>query len=165
MPRSLTWLGLMALLTVLVAACGGDGTLSDEAYFEAVEDVGADSDARAEPLFETFSNEAGDAPPDAETATAFLDGYQALFVAARAGTAALSAPSDLAAAHEALLDAMAAVIDEIGRARVRVEAGELESVFTEVEPAAFDEFARACATLEQLARDRGFHLELSCADG
>ena len=165
MRRSLTWLGLMGLLTLLVAACGGDGTLSDEAYFEALEDVGADADARAEPLFETFSNEAGDAPPAAETATAFLDGYQALFVAARAGAAALSAPIDLAAAHETLVDAMDAVIDEIGRARVRVEAGELESVFVEVAPAAFDEFARACATLEQLATDRGFDLELSCADG
>ena len=129
-----------------VAACGGDGTLSDAAYFEALEDVGADSDARSEPLFETFSNEAGDAPGDAETAMAFLDGYQALFVAARAGTAALSAPSDLAAAHEALVDAMDAMIDDIERARQRVEAGELESVFAEVEPAAFREFARACDT-------------------
>ena len=152
---------LSVLAALALAACGGDDPLSDEAYFEGLEAVGAQSDAQAEPLFEPFAD---DTPPDAETAAAFLVGYQALFETASAGTAALVPPSDLAAAHDASLEAMDAVIDEIERARVRVEAGEVDSVFVELRPAAFDDFARVCATFEQLAVDRGFHLQLSCAD-
>ena len=159
MRRPLIWLGLLAALTLLVAACGDENILSDEEYFEALEDVGADSDARAEPLFEALGDE-----PDAETALAFLAGFHALYVEAREGVATLAAPSDLAAANRAFVDAADAVIVAIEKARVRVEAGDLASVFAEVEPAAFERFRRACAALEQLARDRGFTVELSCAD-
>ncbi len=161
MRQPLTWLGLLAALTLLVAACGDENILSDEEYFEALEDVGADSDARAEPLFDAL----GDEPPDAETALAFLAGFHALYVEARAAVSTLAAPSDLAAANRAFVDAADAVIVAIEQARVRVEAGDVASVFAEVGPAAFDEFRRACAALEQLARDRGFTVELSCADG
>ena len=157
MKRALPWLGLLVTLALLLTTCGGDEALSDEAYFAALQDVGADSSARAGPLFETLRG----APPDTETALAFLDGYQALLGEARAGVAVLAAPSDLAAANDAFVDAAGAAIAALERARVRVEAGELEAVF---EPAAFAEFVRACVTLEQRAADRGFELEL-CATG
>ena len=87
MRRSVLGIGLVAALAALLAACGGDDALSAEEYFEGLEAVGAQSDAQAEPLFEPFAD---DAPPDAETAAAFLVGYQALFEAARAGTVELA---------------------------------------------------------------------------
>ncbi len=45
MRRSLTWLGLLTTLTLLVAACGGaDGGLNVEADFESREETTADFD-------------------------------------------------------------------------------------------------------------------------
>ena len=163
-----TWFGLLAALALLAAACGDD-TLSDEAYFEALADIGADSDAAAEPLFAPFAgDESGSAVlrAGAEAAVAFLDGFQALFVVARADTAALAPPSDLAAAHDAVVAAMDEVIDELEEARAQVAGGaDVETIFEHPQPAAaFDEWRRACATLQQLAADRGFELELSCVE-
>ena len=164
MRRSLTRLGLAGLLTLLLVACGGDDGLSDAAYFDALADVGADSAARLEPLHALFDGPEGGETlplPDAETAVAFLDGLQALMAEARDAGAALAAPSDLAAANDAFVDAADAMIAQIERARGRVAAGELdfEAVFPEVETS---DFRRACATLEQFATDRGFDLDLFC---
>ncbi|MCZ6544701.1 MAG: hypothetical protein O6913_03225 [Chloroflexi bacterium] len=167
MRRSLTWLGLVGLLTLLLAACGGDDSLSDEAYFQALADVGAESDARLEPLYAPFAGDESGAAflrGGEEAAVTFLDGLQAVMAEARDAVAALAAPSDLTAANDAFVEAADAMIAEIDRARLRVEAGDLESVFEEVEPAAFDEFRRACARLQQLALDRGFDPKLSCAE-
>ena len=164
MRRSFAWLGLLATLALLVAACGDD-TLSDEAYYAALADVGADSDARGDALFATFATEAGDALVDTEAATTFLDGFQAIFVDARAVVATLAAPRDLASAHDAFVEALDTVIDELEEGRAQVAAGaDIVAIFLDLQLAAFDELERVCDRLERLGRDRDIHVTLSCAD-
>ena len=156
MKRPLPWLGLLATLALLATACGGDNSLSAEAYFSSLQDVFDPGDTRTQDLFEALGDE-----PDAEAFATFLVGEQALFARVRAGTAALSPPSELAAAHTAFLDAVDATIDEIERAR---EAGtdNLETLFDQAGNV-FEEFGRTCATLQQLAEERGIDVALSCA--
>ncbi len=155
MRSSLTVLGLLTVLALLVAACGGDDTLSVEAYFEALEDVDAAGEA------ETFFEGDGDTPPDAETIATYFDGLHAFGRSFRVDFAALTAPTELAVAHDALLDAVDAVIVEIER--VRATGADIETFFEEGGDE-LDAFGRACATLQQIATDRGIDLELSCAD-
>lgn len=156
MKRSLPWLGLLATLALLVTACGGNDTLSAEAYFSSLQDVFDPADTRTQDLFETLGDE-----PDAEAFAAFLVGEQALFADVRVRTAALSPPSELAPAHSAFLDAVDATIDEIERAR---EAGtaNLETLFDQAGNV-FEEFGRTCGTLQQIAEERGIDIALSCA--
>ena len=156
MKRPLPWLGLLATLALLVTACGGNDTLSAEAYFSSLQDVFDPADTRTQDLFEILGDE-----PDAEAFAAFLVGEQALFADVRAGTSALSPPSELVAAHDAFLDAMDAAIDEIARAR---EAGtaSLETLFDQAGNV-FEEFGRTCGTLQQIAEERGIDVALSCA--
>ena len=156
MKRPFPWLGLLATLALFVTACGGNDTLSAEAYFSSLQDVFDPADTRTQDLFETLGDE-----PDAEAFAAFLVGEQALFADVRAGTTALSPPSELAAAHDAFLDAMDAAIEEIERAR---EAGKdnLETLFDQAGNV-FEEFGRTCGTLQQIAEERGIDVALSCA--
>ena len=51
MRRSGVWLGFVATLALLVVACGGDDSLSDEAYFESLDDIAVDVDLRELSLF------------------------------------------------------------------------------------------------------------------
>ncbi len=174
MRRSLTWLGLLATLTLLLAACGGDDSLgvddrlgaaddrqAVEAYFEALESLAADVDARGEELVETLLGDVVDLP-DPETLAVLLDAWQELFEDARAAVAALAVPSDLAPAHAAFVAAIDAVIAETKEGRTRAEAGDI-GAFVEIS-AAFAEFERTCTALERLAGDRGIDVALSCGD-
>ncbi len=158
MRRFLTVLGLLATLTLLVAACGGDEALSDREYFAALGDSSADAEARDNALDEAFPF---DEPPDAETVAAFLDAFQAIFIDARADIAALAPPPDLAAAHDAMVAAQDAVITVFDEARADAET--FSDVFDEAR-GVFDEFERSCTTLAQLAADRGIAVELFCGD-
>lgn len=161
MRRSLTVLGLLALLPLLVAACGDD-TLSDEAYFAALEAESADAAAQGEAVFERLIGDV--AVDDPESVVAFLDAFRATWEDTRATTAALTPPSDLATAHDALVEALDAVIEELGVAVAEAEAGNVDTFFAIAEPVALAELERACAALERLGRDRDIHVSLACAD-
>ena len=162
MMRPLPWLGLLATLALLLAACGGDDTLSDREYFAALEAVSAAAEARDVTIPE-LSPEA-----DAEAVAAYFDAFQALFVETRADLAALAPPTELTTAHDALVDALDAVIDEIEQVR-EADADEsfadVLSFFTA--GGGIDEFNRACVTLHQLAADRDipFLFDDDCTDG
>ncbi len=149
-------LGLLAALALLMTTCGGDDTLSDREYFAALQDVFDPGDTRTQDLFDTLGDE-----PDAEAFAAFLVGEQALFRDVRGETAALSPPGELAPAHNTFMDALDAVIAEIERARA-AGTDSLETLFDEA-GIVFEDIARTCGTLQQLAEDRGIAVALSCA--
>ncbi len=163
MRRSWIGLSVASVLVLLLSACGSDGdALSDREYFEALGEVAAAAEAQDQALDAAFPF--GDTPPDAETLTAVLDRFQAIFSDARAGFAGLATPPDLAVAHNEMVAAQDAVIGEFERARGVVETvADLQTFFAEASPA-FDEFTRACLNLEQLAADRGIVVELFCPE-
>jgi hypothetical protein len=155
--RSLTWLGLLGALALLVTACGSDDQLSAEVYFASLEEVLDEAEIRGEGLFGALGDE-----PDAEAVATFLVGELKLFSDARSDIAALSPPSELAAPHKAFLDATDAAIGEIERAR-ETGTDSLDTFFAEADDM-LEEFGRACATLQQLAEQRGVDIALSCAN-
>ena len=159
--RSLTLLGLLASLALLIAACGDD-TLSHEAYFQALEAQSADADAQGEAVFQRLIGDV--AADDPESVVAFLVAFRATFEDARANAAALAPPSDLTTAHDALVEALDAVVEELGVALAEAEAGNVDTFFAIAEPVAFAEFRRTCAALERLGRDRDIHVSLACTD-
>lgn len=169
MQRSLAVLGLLAALALLLAACGGDDTLSVEAYFEALQEVDADAEARGGAAKDAALQALADADPtDSDGATAaFFDPLEKSTRAFRADLAALTAPAEVAAAHTALVDATDAVIDEIDKVRARggdAAFVDLVAFLTDAGDAN-DEVLRACIALEQLAADRDIDLVLACAGG
>ena len=162
MRRTLPSLGLVTAIALLLVACGGDDTLSDQEYFDALGDVAAAAQEQDQALDEAFSF--GEEEPDAETVAAFLETFQATFIEARAAVAALAAPRDLALAHAENVAAFDAVIEQFDRARAEAETLTDALAFFVTAAAVFDEFARTCAALEQLAVDRGIAVELFCGD-
>jgi hypothetical protein len=66
----------------------------------------------------------------------------------------------LASAHNAFLDALDAVIQEIERTR---QAGADLETFFDDDDNVLTEFGRSCAALQQLAEDRSIDVALSCA--
>ena len=167
MRRPLMWLGLLATLALLVAACGGeasDDTSSAAAYFEALAAADAVAEAQGEAAVRTLL---GQDSTDPEGFATFFDAVEEFNRVLRADLTALSAPADLAAAHNALVAAEEAVIAEIEKVRAAaaevVTFADIETFVSEAGDA-FDEFRRACVALEQLAADRGIDLVLSCAE-
>ena len=159
--RSLALLGLLASLALLIAACGDDA-LSDEAYFEALQEVDADANTEGEAVFERLIGDV--TPDDPEGVAAFLVAFRATWEDARANAAALDPPSDLATAHDALVEAMDAVIEEVGAVLAEAEAGNVDAFFAIADPVSLAELGRACAALERLGRDRDIHVSLACTD-
>lgn len=158
MRRLLTWFGLLATLALLVAACGtDDDALSDTAYFDALEGVIAEAADRGADLFTAF----GEATDEAEASATFLEAEQAIFEDARASVSALNAPSDLAEAHGAYVDALGGAIAAIEESRV---AGSTLEAFFDDAAEALDAFGRACDTLQQAAVDRDIAVDLVCGN-
>ena len=157
--RSVTLLGLLASLALLMAACGGEDTLSDREYFAALEDVNAAVEARADAVPQPSAD-------DPETIPAFFDDFLLLFTGLRADLAALAPPAELAAAHDALVDAVALVIVEIERVREAGAEETLANVSAFFAGEGIAAFNRVCATLHQLAADRGipFVFDDDCTD-
>ena len=159
MVRLLAPFALVVALALLSGACGGEDTLSDREYFAALEDVNAAVEARADAIPQP-------SPDDPETIPAFFEDLRALWAAARADLAALTPPAELAAAHDALVDAVTLVIVETEQGR---DAGTEETLadigafFLGEGIAAFN---RACTTLHQLADDRSipFAFDDDCTD-
>jgi hypothetical protein len=153
-------LGLLPMCVLILAACGGDDALSDEAYFAALADVAADSHTQIVALFDASLGP--DDAPDVEAILAFVGDFQATFIDARAEVAALAAPSDVVPAHDAFVEAIDAVIDEIEEVRPQIE--EDVTLFEDTDLVTLERYERACTALERLAADRGIHVDLICGD-
>ncbi len=142
---------------LFVAACGGNDSLSAEAYFDAIEDLGAAAEARVGGVSELSLD-------DAESVAAFLDNVQAVWAGVRADLAALAAPTELASIHNAYVDAVDAVIGGIERlrgagARQPFDAERFDAELGD----ALNEFAGACFLLQAAANRGADFLSLACA--
>ena len=63
-----------------------------------------------------------------------------------------------------LVEALDAVVEELGVALAEAEAGNVDTFFAIADPVAFAELERACRRLRQLAAERDIQLSLTCAD-
>jgi plastocyanin len=148
-------LSLSLALVGALAACGGDDALSDEEYFQKMDEIDKDLDAQFE---EAFS--AQDA-----TALEVRDAFAAAVDSAREQYSDVNPPSDLEDEHEELL----AAIDEFDNALGAVEidadapAEDFEAVFAEEElSAADDRVTNAFCAVQDAAAEKNIEADVGC---
>lgn len=165
---------LLLVTAVLTGACGSDSDpLTLEEYFAEFEAIDAEVDAQFEALFADF--------PDGEDAfadEANLEFFKELTVdfPRIAGDLVdrlkdLDPPSEVAAAHDELIDAgdaLVAAFEEGAEQLAEAESmAEWEALSNEIDPtvsvpeAAFD---AACLTVLDIARANDIHADVTCDD-
>lgn len=167
-PSFLWVMALVLALGAISAACGdGGATLTLEQFFERLQEIDDDFEARSSDLETEFANLGEEeflqqAPPllrrQAELLGEFVDGLSAL-----------DPPEEAADLHD---EAVAAgrEAEELFRQQIdEAEAADsIEALFTAFESeeltSAFDRFDQACLDAEQLAADNGITVDFSCAE-
>ena len=159
------WLGIGVIgIALLFVACGGDDDgggdtpLSLEAYFDRVEELGADVDRRQDDL---------DEPEGTSEASGFFDDQAKILEDNLDDMRDLNPPSEVAAAHNTFVSSL----DDFAKA-TRKLADDLDDVddddeffevlgesdFIEVQP----DFVVACEALQAAATSNGITVSLSC---
>jgi len=143
---------LLFALMLALAACGGDDALSDEEYFQKMDEIDKDLDARFD---EVFSSEE-------ESAAEVKDKFAQTIDYAREQYGGVTPPSDLEDEHNELLDA----IDNYGETLDATEAGadaSFEEVFgTEEVSAAEERINNAFCTIQDAADEKNIEVDVGC---
>ena len=149
---------LFALMLALSAACGSDDSLTEEEYFQKMDEIDKDLDAQFDDVFGGEDATAGDV----------RDGFAAAVDSARQQYGDVKPPSDLEDEHDELLVA----IDEFGSALDDAEinadapAEEFEAVFAEdAVSAANDRVTNAFCAIQAVADEKGIEADVGCDEG
>jgi plastocyanin len=149
---------LFALILALSAACSSDDSLSDEEYFQKMDEIDKDLDAQFDEVFSGEDATAGD----------LRDGFATAVDSARTQYGDVKPPSDLEDEHDELLVA----IDEFGVALDEAEinadapAEEFEAVFAEdAVSAANDRVTDAFCAIQAIADEKGIEADVGCDEG
>lgn len=152
-------MGLLAVFVNLaMVACGGPERLSEQAYFRAVEEIAAGTEADSARVWGRL-DDAGEA--DAKSTAMFLADLRSVTVDLRGQLVDLRAPRALAGAHQALLAAVDGLIMQLEQSRS--EGHDFDTFANESAPARAA-VGRACIALEQHAEQRGAPITLACAN-
>ena len=156
--RLLLTLPLLLALVAALAACGGDDALSDQEYFQKMDEIDKDLDTQFEEVF---------AAEDA-TASDLQDGFTAAVDSAREQYGDVQPPKDLEDEHEELL----AAIDDFGEALGAVEiaadapAEEFEAVFGEdAVSEANQRVTDAFCAIQDVADEKQIEADVGCDSG
>jgi plastocyanin len=156
--RLLLALSLLIALMMALVACGGDDALSEEEYFQKMDEIDKDLDAQFDAVFS--DQEA--------TASELQDGFLSAVDSAREQYGAVNPPGDLQDEHDELL----AAIDEFGNAMSAVEvdsdapAEEFETVFADEALSAADErVTNAFCAIQDAADESGIEADVGCDEG
>jgi hypothetical protein len=166
LPILLSLAGLLVAVGTIATACGGgDNELTLEAYFQRVEAIASDIDARLEPLQADLEG-ATDDP------TVFRDvfvEYVAIIRDAAAKVSALEPPAEVQEAHNEFRDALAALGDEFdGVAGQLGEAQSSADVLAVLQQsdsqlsAVQERLSTACLALQGIADENGITADLRC---
>jgi plastocyanin len=146
---------LFALILALSAACSSDDSLSDEEYFQKMDEIDKDLDAQFDDVFGGEDATAGDV----------RDGFATAVDSARQQYGDVKPPSDLEDEHDELLVA----IDEFGGAlddaeiNAEAPAEEFEAVFAEdAVSAANDRVTNAFCAIQAAADEKGIEADVGC---
>ncbi len=165
---------LLALGTI-AAACGGDDELSLEEYFQRLEAIDADVDAKFEALFENFPDEGEEELFSNEENLPFLKelfaGFPVILTDALDALEELNPPSEAEDAHDEFLATGRELLEVFEDGADRVEAvesiSEVEQIEEELEPAqqeAQERFDDACLDLVGVGEANGIHVDVTCED-
>ena len=160
---------MLLVLGTIAAACGDDGELSLEEYFQQVDQVGDDFDTRTEALEDAF-------PAAFEEPAATRDLFNAGLPIFSDFVDAIDDIDPPAAVEDEHNEAVAAgqafeerIEDLVNRLADVESASELEDLFTELEEdpeftAAEERFEAACLSLQGIADANGIAVDLECEE-
>jgi hypothetical protein len=153
--RLLTVFPLVFALMLALAACGTDDSLSDEEYFQKMDEIDKDLDAQFD---EAFSSQ------DA-TATDVKDAFAAAVESAREQYSEVKPPEELKDEHEELLAAVDEFDGALSAAEVDADApaDEFEAVFAEdAVSAANQRVSDAFCAIQAAADEKGIEADVGC---
>ena len=156
--RLLTVFPLLFALILALAACGSDDSLSDEEYFQKMDEIDKDLDAQFD---EVFGGE------DA-TASDVRDGFVAAVDSARQQYGDVNPPSDLEDEHDELLVAIDEFSVALDGAEINADApaDEFEAVFAEDQVSAANQrVSDAFCAIQAAADEKGIEADVGCEDG
>jgi len=156
--RLLVVFPLLFALILALAACGSDDSLSDEEYFQKMDEIDKDLDAQFD---EAFSSQ------DA-TATDVKDAFAAAVESAREQYSEVKPPEELKDEHEELLAAVDEFDGALSAAEVDADApaDEFEAVFAEdAVSAANQRVSDAFCAIQAAADEKGIEADIGCEDG
>jgi hypothetical protein len=149
---------LVLALVVALASCGGDDALSDEEYFQKMDEIDKELDAQFDEVFAAEDATAGD----------LKDGFAVAVDSAGEQYGDVKPPKDLEDEHEELL----AAIDDFGAALGAVEiaadaaAEEFEAVFGEdAVSEANQRVTDAFCAIQDVADEKGIEADVGCDGG
>ena len=171
---------LLLALGVAATACGGDGALSLEEYFQRLDAIQNESDARFEALEAEEPDIDDDDVLDEEEKEALRDSFAAfptIFREAIDKADDLDPPAEAEEAHDELVAAGEALVesqselqeDFLARLADIESTSELEELFSELfenaeAQAASERFTAACLALQDIANANDIAVDLECEE-
>ena len=177
-PRLFVFLVIAALLLALgsiVAACGGNGGLTLEEYFQRLDTLGGDFDDEIDRLGEEFDEAADEAETEEEVIDDFRDfsgSMTELFADLVADIERIDPPSEVEDAHNELVAAQREgrdLLEELNERAQRAESvSDVEDWSAEFEgpvsTAISDRTEQACLALQEIADDNDIDVDLECEE-
>ena len=153
--RLLVVLPLLFAFILALAACGSDDSLSEEEYFQKMDEIDKDLDAQFDDVFGGEDATAGDV----------RDGFAAAIDSARQQYGDVKPPSDLEDEHDELLVAIDEFSVALDDAEINADApaDEFEAVFAEdAVSAANDRVTNAFCAIQAAADEKGIEADVGC---
>ncbi len=164
---------LLLALSAVAGACGGDGGLTLEEYFQRIDAIGADAEDEVDRLTEEYVEAAEEVRTEEGLIEPFRDFFNQLatlsgdFVSELEG---IDPPSEVEDAHNETVAVQTEgleLFEELNERAQRVEtASDMEEVGAELEGPVFaylaDRSEEACFALEAIADENGIDVDLDC---
>ena len=166
---------LLLALSAVAGACGGDGGLTLEEYFQRIDVLGNDLDDEIDRLGEEFDEAAEKAETEEEVIEAFrdfMDRLAALFGDFVSELESIDPPSEVEDAHNEIVAVQAEgleLLEDLDERAQRAESvSDVEEVGAELEGPVFtdvsDRGEQACFALEAIADANGIDVDLECEE-
>jgi plastocyanin len=152
-PRLSLLFPLLLSLMLALAACGGDEALSDEEYFQRMDEIDKDLDARFDEVF---------GGSEEESAAEVKDKFAQTIDYAREQYGGVKPPSELEDEHNELLDAIDNYGDKLDATEVATDASFEEVFGTEEVSAAEERINDAFCVIQDAAGEKNIEVDVGC---
>lgn len=151
------------IVAVFASACGGDGELTLDQYFEQ---VGA-AKASMETSFTSLNAQYPAAFRDPQQTRSYLDAWDPVLKDGIQKFSAIHAPADVQDAHEEFWKAFQAILEIYTKFRGDVEGLDDPAAVQQLQNSSFDRSAferplRACFALQAIADENSISVQLNC---
>ncbi len=166
---------LLLVLSTVAGACGGDGELTLEEYFQRIDVLGNDFEDDTNRLSDEFGEAAQEVTTEEELIEPFRDFFDRLGALAEdfiADLESIDPPPEVEDAHNEIVAAQAEgleLLEELNeRAQLVESISDMEDLSAEFAGPVFtdvsDRSEQACLGLQAIADDNGIDVDLECEE-